>query len=135
MNKEVLTAIAPDLPVTIIVLILEHIAISKSFGRINNYVINPSQELVAVGFTNLIGPFLVRFESLTTLIIILMHSGGLPSYRIVLAHGDQIEGRCPHASSWNLHCRYRSACSLRTDCSLLLHSQCRSVRSHHPCSR
>jgi sodium-independent sulfate anion transporter 11 len=49
MNTELLSAIAPDLPVTIIVLILEHIAISKSFGRINNYTINPSQELVAVG--------------------------------------------------------------------------------------
>ncbi|KAF2751490.1 sulfate permease 2 [Sporormia fimetaria CBS 119925] len=58
MDTELLSAIAPDLPLTIIVLILEHIAISKSFGRINNYTINPSQELVAVGFTNLLGPFL-----------------------------------------------------------------------------
>ncbi|KAF2638289.1 sulfate permease-like protein [Massarina eburnea CBS 473.64] len=63
LNKEILSAIAPDLPVTIIVLILEHIAISKSFGRINNYVINPSQELVAVGFTNLIGPFLGAYPA------------------------------------------------------------------------
>lgn len=63
MDNEILTAIAPDLPVTIIVLILEHIAISKSFGRINNYVINPSQELVAVGFTNLIGPFLGAYPA------------------------------------------------------------------------
>ena len=55
INAEILKAIAPDLPLTIIVLILEHIAISKSFGRINNYVINPSQELVAVGFTNVFG--------------------------------------------------------------------------------
>jgi sodium-independent sulfate anion transporter 11 len=55
INTEILKAIAPDLPLTIIVLILEHIAISKSFGRINNYVINPSQELVAVGFTNVFG--------------------------------------------------------------------------------
>jgi sodium-independent sulfate anion transporter 11 len=39
-------------------LLIEHIAISKSFGRINNYTINPSQELVALGFTNLFGPFL-----------------------------------------------------------------------------
>jgi sodium-independent sulfate anion transporter 11 len=44
-------------------LILEHIAISKSFGRINNYVINPSQELVAVGFTNVIGPFLGAYPA------------------------------------------------------------------------
>ena len=35
----------------------EHIAISKSFGRVNNYVISPSQELIAIGVTNLIGPF------------------------------------------------------------------------------
>lgn len=39
-------------------MIIEHIAISKSFGRINNYIINPSQELVAMGFTNVFGPFL-----------------------------------------------------------------------------
>jgi sodium-independent sulfate anion transporter 11 len=63
MDTELLSAVAPDIPVTIIVLILEHIAISKSFGRINNYVINPSQELVAVGFTNLIGPFLGAYPA------------------------------------------------------------------------
>lgn len=51
-------AFAPDLPATLIVLLIEHIAISKSFGRINNYTIDPSQELVALGFTNLFGPFL-----------------------------------------------------------------------------
>lgn len=58
MDKEILGAIAGDLPLTIIVLIIEHIAISKSFGRVNNYIINPSQELVAIGFTNIFGPFL-----------------------------------------------------------------------------
>ncbi|KAF2272079.1 sulfate permease 2 [Westerdykella ornata] len=63
MNTEILSAIAPDIPVTIIVLILEHIAISKSFGRINNYTINPSQELVAVGFTNVLGPFLGAYPA------------------------------------------------------------------------
>ena len=39
-------------------LLIEHIAIAKSFGRVNNYTIDPSQELVAIGVTNLIGPFL-----------------------------------------------------------------------------
>ncbi|KAH0439693.1 sulfate permease ii [Colletotrichum camelliae] len=63
IDTELLSAVAPDLPVTIIVLIIEHIAISKSFGRINNYVINPSQELVAVGFTNLFGPFLGAYPA------------------------------------------------------------------------
>lgn len=37
---------------------IEHIAIAKSFGRINGYVINPSQELLAIGVTNLLAPFL-----------------------------------------------------------------------------
>ncbi|KAK4660947.1 Photosystem I iron-sulfur center [Podospora pseudocomata] len=58
INTEILSAIAPHLPVTVIVLLIEHIAISKSFGRVNNYMINPSQELVAIGFSNVFGPFL-----------------------------------------------------------------------------
>ncbi|CAF4887291.1 unnamed protein product, partial [Rotaria sp. Silwood1] len=40
-----------------IVLLIEHIAIAKSFGRINNYIIDPNQELVAIGVTNIFGPF------------------------------------------------------------------------------
>ena len=63
MRTVVLKAIAPDLPATVIVLIIEHIAISKSFGRINNYIIDPSQELVAVGFTNVLGPFLGAYPA------------------------------------------------------------------------
>lgn len=47
--------IAPELPASIIVLLLEHIAIAKSFGRVNDYQIIPDQELVAIGVTNLIG--------------------------------------------------------------------------------
>ncbi|KAK0715919.1 sulfate transporter family-domain-containing protein [Lasiosphaeris hirsuta] len=58
IDTEVLGAIASDIPTTIIVLLIEHIAISKSFGRVNNYIIDPSQELVAIGFTNVFGPFL-----------------------------------------------------------------------------
>jgi sodium-independent sulfate anion transporter 11 len=53
-----LGAFVNELPASVIVLLIEHIAISKSFGRINNYVINPSQELVAIGVTNILGPFL-----------------------------------------------------------------------------
>ncbi|KAK3400223.1 sulfate permease 2 [Sordaria brevicollis] len=58
LDNEMLSAISGDIPTTILVLLIEHIAISKSFGRVNNYIINPSQELVAIGFTNLLGPFL-----------------------------------------------------------------------------
>ena len=44
-------------------LLIEHISISKSFGRINNYTINPSQELLAIGVTNLLGPFLGAYPA------------------------------------------------------------------------
>ncbi|CAD6960104.1 unnamed protein product [Tilletia controversa] len=53
LNRNLLTAIAPELPVSVIVLLLEHIAIAQSFGRVNNYKINPNQELLAIGVTNL----------------------------------------------------------------------------------
>jgi sodium-independent sulfate anion transporter 11 len=43
--------------------LIEHIAISKSFGRVNNYIINPSQEMVAIGVTNILGPFLGAYPA------------------------------------------------------------------------
>jgi len=58
VTKKLISDFASELPVAVIVLLIEHIAIAKSFGRINNYTIDPSQELLAIGFTNLIGPFL-----------------------------------------------------------------------------
>ncbi|SCW04244.1 LAFE_0H09252g1_1 [Lachancea fermentati] len=49
--------LAPELPASVIVLVLEHIAISKAFGRVNDYRVVPDQELIAIGATNLIGTF------------------------------------------------------------------------------
>ncbi|KAJ9614509.1 hypothetical protein H2200_002646 [Cladophialophora chaetospira] len=63
VNKTVISYFASELPASVIVLLIEHIAISKSFGRINNYTINPSQELVAIGVTNLLGPFLGAYPA------------------------------------------------------------------------
>ena len=63
LNSRLVNAYVGQLPVTVIVLLIEHIAISKSFGRINNYTINPSQELVALGFTNVLGPFLGAYPA------------------------------------------------------------------------
>ncbi|KAF8342606.1 sulfate permease [Cantharellus anzutake] len=57
VNHTTVVALAKELPGAIIVLLIEHIAISKSFGRVNNYTISPSQELIAIGVTNLFGPF------------------------------------------------------------------------------
>ncbi|CAG8585974.1 10526_t:CDS:2, partial [Ambispora gerdemannii] len=58
VNSEVISHIKSYIPIVVIILILEHVAISKNFGRINNYTINPSQEMIAIGITNIIGPFL-----------------------------------------------------------------------------
>ncbi|TGJ85058.1 hypothetical protein E0Z10_g3694 [Xylaria hypoxylon] len=58
INTKIISSFASEIPATVIVLLIEHIAISKSFGRVNNYRINPSQEMVAIGVTNVIGPFL-----------------------------------------------------------------------------
>ncbi|KAI9711393.1 MAG: Sulfate permease 2 [Chrysothrix sp. TS-e1954] len=63
VNKTIIKSFAGQLPVTIIVMLIEHIAISKSFGRINNYTINPSQELLAIGATNCLGPFLGAYPA------------------------------------------------------------------------
>ncbi|GMM32606.1 sulfate permease [Martiniozyma asiatica (nom. inval.)] len=51
------SAIASDLPVATIVLVLEHISIAKSFGRIHDYKIDANQEFIAIGVSNLIGTF------------------------------------------------------------------------------
>ncbi|KAL4912031.1 sulfate transporter family-domain-containing protein [Aspergillus aurantiobrunneus] len=58
VTSDIIKLFANELPAAVIVLLIEHIAISKSFGRVNNYTIDPSQELVAIGVTNLLGPFL-----------------------------------------------------------------------------
>lgn len=58
INSEIIGTFADQLPASIIVLVIEHISISKSFGRINNYTIDPSQEFVAIGVSNILGPFL-----------------------------------------------------------------------------
>lgn len=49
--------ILPRLPAIVIILVVEHIAISKAMGRLHNYAIDPSQEVVAIGFANLSSPF------------------------------------------------------------------------------
>ena len=63
INKTLIKAFANQLPASIIVILIEHIAIAKSFGRINNYTIDPSQEMVAIGVSNLLGPFLGAYPA------------------------------------------------------------------------
>lgn len=63
INPRIIKAFASEIPAAVIVVLIEHISISKSFGRVNNYVINPSQELVAIGVSNLLGPFLGAYPA------------------------------------------------------------------------
>lgn len=58
VTSDIIKTFASELPASVIVLLIEHISIAKSFGRVNNYTIDPSQELVAIGVSNLLGPFL-----------------------------------------------------------------------------
>ena len=57
MDLELFGLIAPDLPAVVIILIIEHIAIAKSFGRIFGYTVIPSQEILAQGAANVLSPF------------------------------------------------------------------------------
>lgn len=63
VNTPIIKSFLPELPAAVIVMLIEHISISKSFGRVNNYVIDPSQELVAIGVTNLLAPFLGAYPA------------------------------------------------------------------------
>lgn len=63
INSTIISFFTSELPAAVIVVLIEHISISKSFGRVNNYVIDPSQELVAIGVTNLLGPFLGAYPA------------------------------------------------------------------------
>lgn len=63
MNPEIISTFTSYLPASVIVMLIEHISISKSFGRVNNYKIDPSQEMVAIGVTNLLGPLLGAYPA------------------------------------------------------------------------
>lgn len=63
IDTDIIRQFGPFLPATVIVMLVEHIAIAKSFGRVNNYTIDPSQEMVAIGVTNVLGPFIGGYPS------------------------------------------------------------------------
>ncbi|KAI0021660.1 sulfate permease [Xylariomycetidae sp. FL0641] len=63
LDGDLISALLPELPATVIILIIEHIAIGKSFGRVNGYTVIPSQELISIAATNLTGPFVGAYAS------------------------------------------------------------------------
>lgn len=63
LDSSILSHFGSHLPAAVIVMLVEHIAIAKSFGRVNNYSVDPSQEMVAIGMTNIFGAFLGAYPS------------------------------------------------------------------------
>ena len=63
INSRIINKFVGFLPVSVIVVLIEHISIAKSFGRINNYTIDPSQEMIGIGVTNILGPFLGAYPA------------------------------------------------------------------------
>ncbi|CAK9785646.1 sulfate permease [Cutaneotrichosporon oleaginosum] len=63
ITGELIGAMGSHLPVATIILLLEHIAIAKSFGRLNGYKINPNQELIAIGVNNTLGSVFSAYPS------------------------------------------------------------------------
>ncbi|XP_007434785.1 sodium-independent sulfate anion transporter isoform X1 [Python bivittatus] len=58
---EMVQAIGPGLAVVPLMGLLETVAIAKAFASQNNYQIDPNQELLAMGFTNLLGSFVSSY--------------------------------------------------------------------------
>lgn len=58
-----LTSIIPASATIVLVALIEHIAITKSFGRQNGYKIDPNQEVIALGFINSIGSLFGGFPT------------------------------------------------------------------------
>ncbi|KAG0171014.1 hypothetical protein DFQ28_001383 [Apophysomyces sp. BC1034] len=57
LNLGILRDASNALPPIVIILILEHVSVAKSFGRIYNYTIDPNQEMLAIGISNVVGSF------------------------------------------------------------------------------
>lgn len=63
ISSSIIGKLAGKLPVVVLVLVLEHVAIAKSFGRLNDYIINPNQEFIAIGIANVVGSFFSSYPA------------------------------------------------------------------------
>ncbi|KAJ3089532.1 hypothetical protein HK102_006173 [Quaeritorhiza haematococci] len=63
LDSDILSHVMGPAIITATVGIVEHIAISRSFGRKGGYTIDPSQEMVALGLTNVLGSFLSGYPA------------------------------------------------------------------------
>ncbi|CAL1540614.1 unnamed protein product, partial [Lymnaea stagnalis] len=56
-GTELLSKLGAGLGIVPLLSIVEHMAIGKAFARVNNYKIDPTQELIAIGASNIISSF------------------------------------------------------------------------------
>jgi sodium-independent sulfate anion transporter 11 len=63
LSSNLVGKVASRLPVVVLILVLEHVAIAKCFGRLNDYVINPNQEFIAIGIANVVGSFFSSYPA------------------------------------------------------------------------
>lgn len=57
LNLTIISQVRSSLPPIVIILLLEHITVAKAFGKVSNYTICSNQEILAIGFSNVIGAF------------------------------------------------------------------------------
>ncbi|KAF7732001.1 hypothetical protein EC973_007106 [Apophysomyces ossiformis] len=57
LNLTVISKAGSSLPSIVIVLLLEHITVAKSFGKVYGYTIRADQEILAIGISNVVGAF------------------------------------------------------------------------------
>ncbi|RHZ89844.1 hypothetical protein Glove_9g156 [Diversispora epigaea] len=57
LSTDLVVPVLRNLYTVILISLLEHISIAQSFSRVNDYKIDPSQEIIAIGITNTIGCF------------------------------------------------------------------------------
>ncbi|KAI9316817.1 sulfate transporter family-domain-containing protein [Dichotomocladium elegans] len=57
LNMEVLNHVMSIIPSILIILIIEHISVAKTFGRLSGYNIDPNQEIKSIGASNVVGSF------------------------------------------------------------------------------
>jgi sodium-independent sulfate anion transporter 11 len=62
-GHKIFKAILGDIPIACIVLLIEHVSLAKAFGRENNYKSSPSQEMIGIGTTNVLGAFFGAFPA------------------------------------------------------------------------
>ncbi|CAO3684430.1 unnamed protein product [Umbelopsis ramanniana] len=63
LNTHLLSLVATKLPSVVVLLIMEHVAIAKSLGKMTDYKIDVDQEIISIGLTNIIASFFSAYPS------------------------------------------------------------------------